>query len=116
MIVLGYGREAPLNAGDRLLQGEEEYLTNDLCNNMTKSNNYNDPSVICFADVYNKQVTVCAGDQGGPVIQAQYSQTTLVGVISWFYTQVIPQDCLVTAPQAAANVGDLYPWIEQNMK
>lgn len=112
---MGYGREAPLNAGDRLLQGQEQYLTNTLCNNMTNSQNYNDESVLCFADVYNKQVGVCTGDQGGPIVQSAFSQTTLVGVTSWFYTQFIPNDCLTTAPQAAANVGYLYDWINSNM-
>lgn len=112
---MGYGREAPLNAGDRLLQGQEEYLTNELCNNMTRTKSYSDESVICFMDVYKSETGVCQGDQGGPVILDGFGEVLLVGVTSWYWTIFIPQDCLVTAPQAAANIGQLYPWITQNL-
>ena len=120
LTVIGYGQEAWGNAGDRLLEGQEEYLTNEICRNMTNTRDFDDEvSVLCFMDVYNEnfntKTSVCLGDEGGPVLLQGFGHTYLVGVISFYSSYVSPSNCMGWYPQGAANVGALYEWIRQNM-
>ncbi len=114
LIVVGYRQEAWGNAGDSLLQGQEEFLTNAICSNMTQSRDFE--SLLCFKDVYNEdfntKVGVCLGDEGGPVLSQGFGHTYLVGVISFYNTYLSPTTCMGWQPQGAANVGLLYEWIK----
>lgn len=95
-------------------------MRNSICNTLTDTDYYTDESMICFMDEYAEEkdiVTVCGGDNGGPVISHRDGTVelgTLVGVISWEWTNygvVVLVECNETAPQTAANVGFVYDWI-----
>jgi hypothetical protein len=115
--VYGYGRTRFQFVYGNLTNGTEEYYRNDVCNDLTGTDYFTDDSMICFMDQWNaadELVTVCGGDNGGPVISHRDPSElgTLVGVISWEWSKWIPAtDCVATYPQTAANVGYVYDWI-----
>eukprot|EP01084_Bolivina_argentea_P108593 194076_1 len=113
LTVLGYGRTRALSVYTNLRNGTENYLRQTECNAITETDYYNYESMICFMDewdVEDEAVAVCAGDNGGPIVNNRGGVETLVGVTSWEWTNFIGYVCNVTAPQTAANVGTLYPW------
>ena len=103
-----------MSQSDKLQTGGEEFMENDECNNMTKTEYYDSDSVMCFMDVWNEKVGVCMGDIGGPVVNTR-GGFIQVGIASWVFTNFEGRNCLVNEPQAASSIGFLYPWIQENM-
>eukprot|EP01084_Bolivina_argentea_P230994 389668_1 len=120
--VYGYGRTRFQFVYGNLTNGTEEYYRNDECNSVTNTDYYTDESMICFMDQWDdpeSMVTVCGGDNGGPVISHRNPDELgiLVGVISWEWSKYVPEmDCVANYPQTAANVGLVYEWIMQQLE